>query len=255
MGVCVSDVALSPLHARLVDCQRVNSAGNRVGYLSSLGYPGILGYLGTLGYCRVLASLVHSAYWLHMKLMRDRSTYEFLAINSQHSAQKSVLKMFIILTGMQCVCVCFTSAPLRRWAVAPFALGTRQLLAVPVPAYPPCSPNRVQCPQGVVSEGVSITYCGRRAAGETCVVFSMNFHTHTHTVYTYSHTRRQIDSHILSRNALITMAHKITIYLSITNLPPTRSSFYVSASLSSVNSTVPSALLSCSQCLMPSSLC
>lgn len=130
MGVCVSDVALSPLHARLVDCQRVNSAGNRVGYLSSLGYPGILGYLGTFGYCRVLASLVHSAYWLHMKLMRDRSTYEFLAINSQHSAQKSVLKMFIILTGMQhthshclCVCVCLlhvcTFAPLSRGAFWP----------------------------------------------------------------------------------------------------------------------------------------
>lgn len=111
----------------------------------------------------------------------------------------------------------------------------------PCPCLFPGSPNSVQCPQGVVfvvSEGVSITYCGRRAAGETCVVFSMNFHTHTH-IYTYSHTRRQIDSHILSRNALITMAHKITIYLSITNLPPTRGSFYVSASLSSVN---------CSQC-------
>lgn len=119
----MSDVALSPLHARLVDCQRVNSAGNRVGYLSSLGYPGILGYLGTLGYCRVLVPLVHSAYWLHMKLMRDRSTYEFLAINSQHSAQKSVLKMFIILTGMQHILrVCVSASRLHLCAFEPWRL-------------------------------------------------------------------------------------------------------------------------------------
>lgn len=133
-----------------------------------------------------------------------------------------------------CVCllhVC-TFAPLSRGAFWP---RHAPVARCPCPCLSPRSPNGVQCPQGVVfvvSEGVSITYCGRRAAGETCVVFSMNFHTHIHTL-------RQIDSHILSRNALITMAHKITIYLSITNLPPTRSSFYVSASLSSVN---------CSQC-------
>lgn len=48
--MCVSVVALSPLHARLADCQRVDSAGNRAGYLASLGYSSTLGCLGTLGY-------------------------------------------------------------------------------------------------------------------------------------------------------------------------------------------------------------
>lgn len=159
--------------------------------MSSLGYPGILGYLGTLGYCRVLASLVHSTYWLHMKLMRDRSTYEFLAINSQHSAQKKCFKNVYNFdrhathTLALSVCVCLlhvcTFAPLSRGAFWP---RHAPVARCPCPCLSPRSPNRVQCPQGVVfvvSEGVSITYCGRRAAGETCVVFSMNFHTHTET--------------------------------------------------------------------------
>lgn len=130
--------------------------------------------------------------------------------------------MFIILTGRQhthSLPVCVYASRLHLCAVEPWRLlASARASAPPGPCLSPPLPNRVQCPQGVVfvvSEGVSITYCGRRAAGETCVVFCMNWHTHTHT-------QRQIDSHILSHNALITMAHKITIYLSITNLPPTR---------------------------------